>query len=50
MLNILLVENGYAEPVAGELDEKYKDIFVDISVVEETEETGAGGQKSPWLK
>lgn len=50
MLNVLLVENGYAEPVAGELDEKYKDIFVDISVVEETEETGAGGQKSPWIK
>ncbi len=50
MLNVLLVENGYAEPVAGELDEKYKDIFVDISVVEETEETDGGGQKSPWLK
>ena len=50
MLNVLLVENGYAEPVAGELDEKYKEIFVDISVVEETEETDGGGQKSPWIK
>ena len=50
MLNVLLVENGYAEPVAGELDEKYKNIFVDISVEEETEETGSGVPKSPWLK
>lgn len=50
MLNVLLVENGYAEPVVGELDEKYKEIFVDISVVEETEETDDGGQKSPWIK
>ncbi|MCC6712310.1 MAG: hypothetical protein IT344_03015, partial [Candidatus Dadabacteria bacterium] len=50
MLNVLLVENGYAGPVAGELDEKYKDIFVGISVEEETEDTGGGERKSPWLK
>jgi endonuclease YncB( thermonuclease family) len=50
MLNVLLVENGYAEPAAGELDEKYKNIFIGISVVEETEETGGEGEKSPWLK
>lgn len=50
MLNVLLVENGYAEPVAGKLDEKYKNIFIGISVVEETEETGSEEKKAPWVK
>lgn len=27
MLNVLLVENGYAEPVTEELNEKYRNIF-----------------------
>lgn len=27
MLNVLLVENGYAEPVVEELNEKYRNIF-----------------------
>lgn len=50
MLNVLLVENGYAEPVAEELNEKYKNIFVEISVEEETEEPEDTGEKAPWLK
>lgn len=50
MLNVLLVENGYAEPMPEELNEKYKNIFVEVSVETETEEPEDTGEKAPWLK
>lgn len=51
MLNVLLVENGYAIPVPGEVNDKYKGLFSSVQPVNDMEGTDTGSnQKSPWLK
>ncbi|MEW6145631.1 MAG: thermonuclease family protein [Thermodesulfobacteriota bacterium] len=49
MLNVLLLEKGYAEPVLNEVNEKYRHLFVAAEKKEKTEET-ENEDKPPWLK
>jgi micrococcal nuclease len=48
MLNVLLLEKGYAEPVKNEVNEKYRDIFAAAEKKEMPEETVE--EKPPWLR
>jgi endonuclease YncB( thermonuclease family) len=50
MLNVLLLEKGYAEPVKNEVNEKYKDLFAGTEKKETTEETETMEEKPPWLR
>lgn len=51
MLNVLLLEKGYAEPVKKEVNEKYMSLFVGTEKKETIEETEViEEEKPPWLK
>lgn len=47
MLNVLLLEKGYAEPVKNEVNEKYKDLFVVTGRKETTEEIEVIEEEKP---
>lgn len=51
MLNVLLIENGYAAPVEKEVNEKYMSLFAGAAkkaATEKNETTEKG--KQPWLR
>lgn len=51
MLNVLLIENGYAAPVEKQVNEKYMSLFAGAAkkaATEENETTEKG--KQPWLR
>lgn len=51
MLNVLLLEKGYAEPVKKEVNEKYMSLFVGAEKKETTEEIEViEEEKQPWLR
>jgi endonuclease YncB( thermonuclease family) len=52
MLNVLLIEKGYAEPAQNELNNKYKSYFIGAKNEEKPEEcdTIDQGEKPPWLR
>ena len=51
MLNVLLLEEGYAEPVKKEVNEKYMSLFVGAEKKETTEEIEViEEEKQPWLR
>ncbi len=51
MLNVLLLEEGYAEPVKKEVNEKYMSLFVATEKKETTEEIEIiEEEKQPWLR
>jgi len=47
MLNVLLLEKGYAEPVKNEINEKYMDLFVGTEKKETTEEIQVIEEEKP---
>ncbi len=51
MLNVLLLEKGYAEPVKTEINEKYMSLFVGAEKKETPEEIEViEEEKQPWLR
>ncbi len=51
MLNVLLLEKGYAEPVKQEVNEKYMSLFAGAEKKETTEEIEViEEEKQPWLR
>jgi endonuclease YncB( thermonuclease family) len=52
MLNVLLIEKGYAMPVTKELNEKYKSLFIGANKEEKPKvnKTKNQGEKPLWLK
>ena len=51
MLNVLLLEKGYAEPLKKEVNEKYMSLFVGAGKKETTEEIEViEEEKQPWLR
>ena len=51
MLNVLLLEKGYAVPVKKEINEKYMGLFLGAEKKETTGETeGKEEEKPPWLR
>lgn len=51
MLNVLLLEKGYAEPVKKDVNEKYMSLFVGTEKKETIEEIEViEEEKQPWLK
>ena len=51
MLNVLLLEKGYAEPVKQEVNEKYTSLFAGAEKKETTEEIEViEEEKQPWLR
>ncbi|MFI5323167.1 MAG: thermonuclease family protein [Thermodesulfobacteriota bacterium] len=52
MLNVLLIDKGFATPAEKELNEKYKNLFTGAKKQEKPEknETINQGEKPPWLR
>ena len=51
MLNVLLLEKGYAEPVKKEINKKYMSLFVGAKKKETPEEIEIiEEEKQPWLR
>ncbi len=52
MLNVLLIEKGYAKPVTKELNEKYMNLFIGAQKEGKTEKNESidEGEKPPWLR
>lgn len=51
MLNVLLVENGYAVPAKSEVNEKYMSLFAGAGKKAATEENETAEKgKQPWLR
>jgi endonuclease YncB( thermonuclease family) len=50
LLNVLLIEKGYAEPVLNEVNEKYRHLFAAAEKKEPNEEAETTEEKPPWLR